>query len=136
MLLQHLAFLDLAYLSGHSRQRRQEVYSLSQPGGHPHTWRALCSACLQQLEALAAQVRTAHLAALATLPVQNLSADKIFSTVGRSWYLVSHIFSVGTSWHLVSPVSSVDRQWHPVSPVSSVDRQWHLVSHGFIVGRL
>ncbi|KAK7101167.1 hypothetical protein V1264_023998 [Littorina saxatilis] len=81
-LLQHLAFLDLAYLSGHSPQRRVEVFSLSQPGGHPYTWRAVCSACLQQLEALAAQVQTAHLAALATLPVQHLPAEKIFSTTG------------------------------------------------------
>ena len=85
---QHLAFLDLAYLSGHSYQRRQEVYSLSQPGGHPHTWRAVCAACLQQLEALATQVNTAHLAALATLPVQHLPADKIFSGMGTLVYLL------------------------------------------------
>ena len=91
---QHLAFLDLAYLSGHSYQRRQEVYSLSQPGGHPHTWRAVCTACLQQLEALATQVNTAHLAALATLPVQHLPADKIFSSMGTlvcpAWCSFSH----------------------------------------------
>ena len=83
-LLQHLAFLDLAYLSGHSEQRRQEVYSLSQPGGHPHTWRAVCGACLQQLEALASRVHVAHRTALGTLPVTHLPADRIFSTGGTA----------------------------------------------------
>ncbi|CAL1543207.1 unnamed protein product, partial [Lymnaea stagnalis] len=37
-LLQHLAFLDLSCLSKFSHTRRQELLSLSQPGGHPRIW--------------------------------------------------------------------------------------------------
>ncbi|KAL8598596.1 hypothetical protein ACOMHN_013479 [Nucella lapillus] len=81
-LLQHLAFQDLSHLACYSPQRRQQVFSLSQPGGHPHTWRGVCSACLQLLDHLAAQVHAAHLAALAALPVHNVPADKIFSFAG------------------------------------------------------
>ncbi|KAK7485305.1 hypothetical protein BaRGS_00023404 [Batillaria attramentaria] len=78
---QHLAFLDLSHLSQQSASRRQEVFSLSQPGGHPHTWRAVCSACLQQVEALTSSVHTANLATLASVPLQH-PAEKIFTTAG------------------------------------------------------
>ncbi|XP_076463263.1 nucleoporin NDC1-like [Babylonia areolata] len=83
-ILQYLAFLDLSHLSRCSPQRRQEMFSLSQPGGHPHTWRGVCGTCLQQLEGLAAQVNAAHQSALAALPVHSLPADKIFSFAGET----------------------------------------------------
>lgn len=40
-IIQHLACLDLYVLSQWSRQRRQILFSLSQPGGHPHNWNYL-----------------------------------------------------------------------------------------------
>ncbi|KAJ8375361.1 hypothetical protein SKAU_G00059410 [Synaphobranchus kaupii] len=45
-ILKFLALQDLALLSQHSPSRRQEVFSLSQPGGHPHNWTAICKECL------------------------------------------------------------------------------------------
>ncbi|XP_072429825.1 nucleoporin NDC1 isoform X2 [Chiloscyllium punctatum] len=44
--IKYLALQDLALLSQYSASRRQEVFSLSQPGGHPHNWIAISSECL------------------------------------------------------------------------------------------
>lgn len=47
--LKFLALQDLALLSQHSPARRQEVFSLSQPGGHPHNWNAISRECVSML---------------------------------------------------------------------------------------
>uniref|UniRef100_A0A0E9RFR5 Nucleoporin NDC1 n=1 Tax=Anguilla anguilla TaxID=7936 RepID=A0A0E9RFR5_ANGAN len=53
MILKFLALQDLALLSQHSPSRRQEVFSLSQPGGHPHNWSAICKdVCLSSMTSL------------------------------------------------------------------------------------
>ncbi|XP_077471785.1 nucleoporin NDC1 [Stigmatopora argus] len=44
-ILKFLALQDLALLSQHSPLRRGEVFSLSQPGGHPHNWNAISKEC-------------------------------------------------------------------------------------------
>lgn len=46
-ILQHLACLDLYLLSIWSPNRRQSLYALSQPGGHPHIWNSLVQAALK-----------------------------------------------------------------------------------------
>lgn len=46
-ILQHLACLDMYLLSMWSPQRRQFLFTLSQPGGHPHTWNRLIQGALQ-----------------------------------------------------------------------------------------
>ncbi|XP_007907157.1 nucleoporin NDC1 isoform X2 [Callorhinchus milii] len=51
-LVKCLALQDLALLSQYSPCRRQEVFSLSQPGGHPHHWTAISSECLALLRDL------------------------------------------------------------------------------------
>ncbi|XP_048716598.1 nucleoporin NDC1 isoform X4 [Caretta caretta] len=47
-----LALQDLMLLSQYSPVRRQEVFSLSQPGGHPHNWTAISKECLNLLSDL------------------------------------------------------------------------------------
>uniref|UniRef100_A0A8C5R7K9 Nucleoporin NDC1 n=1 Tax=Leptobrachium leishanense TaxID=445787 RepID=A0A8C5R7K9_9ANUR len=48
-LLKYLAFQDLALLSQYSSARRKEVFSLSQPGGHPYIWNAISKECVDLL---------------------------------------------------------------------------------------
>uniref|UniRef100_H3APH5 Nucleoporin NDC1 n=1 Tax=Latimeria chalumnae TaxID=7897 RepID=H3APH5_LATCH len=51
-IVKFLALQDFALLSQHSFSRRQEVFSLSQPGGHPHNWMAISGECLALLSGL------------------------------------------------------------------------------------
>nr|XP_008107801.1 PREDICTED: nucleoporin NDC1 [Anolis carolinensis] len=51
-LLKFLALQDLMFLSQYSSVRRQEVFSLSQPGGHPHNWASISRDCLSLLNDL------------------------------------------------------------------------------------
>ncbi|XP_051867557.1 nucleoporin NDC1 [Pristis pectinata] len=50
--VKYLALQDLALLSQYSPCRRQEVFNLSQPGGHPHNWIAISGECLALLNDL------------------------------------------------------------------------------------
>ncbi|XP_051990265.1 nucleoporin NDC1 isoform X2 [Xyrauchen texanus] len=52
LVMKFLALQDLALLSQHSPTRRLEIFSLSQPGGHPHNWNALSKECLSLLSEL------------------------------------------------------------------------------------
>lgn len=49
LIIKFLALQDLMLLSQYSPVRRQEVFSLSQPGGHPHNWTAISRECLSLL---------------------------------------------------------------------------------------
>ncbi|XP_077005698.1 nucleoporin NDC1 isoform X2 [Tamandua tetradactyla] len=49
LIIKYLALQDLMLLSQYSPSRRQEVFSLSQPGGHPHYWTAISRECLNLL---------------------------------------------------------------------------------------
>uniref|UniRef100_A0A8C0W8T7 Nucleoporin NDC1 n=1 Tax=Castor canadensis TaxID=51338 RepID=A0A8C0W8T7_CASCN len=49
LIIKYLALQDLMLLSQYSPSRRQEVFSLSQPGGHPHNWAAIARECLNLL---------------------------------------------------------------------------------------
>ncbi|XP_067109372.1 nucleoporin NDC1 isoform X1 [Osmerus mordax] len=60
MILKFLALQDLALLSQHSPSRRSEVFSLSQPGGHPHNWNALSKECLSLLADLTQRLVAHH----------------------------------------------------------------------------
>nr|XP_033772830.1 nucleoporin NDC1 isoform X2 [Geotrypetes seraphini] len=50
--VKYLALQDLMLLSKYSNSRRQEVFSLSQPGGHPNNWTAVSRECLTLLNNL------------------------------------------------------------------------------------
>ncbi|XP_041698878.2 nucleoporin NDC1 isoform X2 [Coregonus clupeaformis] len=60
MILKFLSLQDLALLSQHSPSRRLEVFSLSQPGGHPHIWTALSKECLSLLSDLTERLVVYH----------------------------------------------------------------------------
>ncbi|KAK2107354.1 Nuclear pore complex subunit [Saguinus oedipus] len=51
-IIKYLALQDLMLLSQYSPSRRQEVFSLSQPGGHPHNWTAISMGCLNLLNSM------------------------------------------------------------------------------------
>ena len=46
-LQRHLAFDDLVRLSADSKERREDLFKLSQPGGHPRNWDGVSSAALK-----------------------------------------------------------------------------------------
>lgn len=48
--LRHLGFLDLFLLSENSKERRAKIFTLSQPGGHPHIWNSLRNDCFLTIE--------------------------------------------------------------------------------------
>ncbi|KAM7400272.1 hypothetical protein PAMA_004800 [Pampus argenteus] len=60
IILKFLALQDLALLSQHSPSRRSEVFSLSQPGGHPHNWNAISKECLSLLADLTQRLVNYH----------------------------------------------------------------------------
>ncbi|KAM3603868.1 uncharacterized protein V6R79_003177 [Siganus canaliculatus] len=60
MIVKFLALQDLALLSQHSPSRRCEVFSLSQPGGHPHNWNAISKECLSLLADLTQRLVAHH----------------------------------------------------------------------------
>ncbi|XP_076004408.1 nucleoporin NDC1 isoform X2 [Genypterus blacodes] len=60
MILKFLALQDLALLSQHSPSRRDEVFSLSQPGGHPHNWNAISKECVSLLSDLTQRLVAYH----------------------------------------------------------------------------
>ncbi|KAI4885719.1 hypothetical protein NFI96_017805 [Prochilodus magdalenae] len=80
LILKFLALQDLALLSQHSPARRQEVFSLSQPGGHPHNWNAISRECLSLLSELMQRLVAHHDAVASNGRAKPLSA----SSDGRS----------------------------------------------------
>lgn len=64
-IIKFLALQDLMLLSQYSPVRRQEVFSLSQPGGHPHNWTAISRECLSLLSDLTKRLITQQEAAAA-----------------------------------------------------------------------
>ncbi|XP_022109750.1 nucleoporin NDC1-like [Acanthaster planci] len=58
-LVQYLAYLDLSMLAECGRDRRKQVFALSQPGGHPHNWTNISTACLSLIDSLTQRL-TAH----------------------------------------------------------------------------
>ncbi|KAF7652476.1 hypothetical protein LDENG_00096190 [Lucifuga dentata] len=60
VILKFLALQDLALLSQHSPSRRSEVFSLSQPGGHPHYWNDISKECLSLLMDLTQRLVAYH----------------------------------------------------------------------------
>ncbi|KAK7163074.1 hypothetical protein R3I93_007193 [Phoxinus phoxinus] len=75
--MKFLALQDLALLSQHSHSRRLEVFSLSQPGGHPHNWNAISKECLSLLSELTQRL-VAHQDAVASngrVKSQSASSD-------------------------------------------------------------
>ena len=104
--MQHLAFLDLAYLSDKCHWRRLEVFSLSQRGGHPVTWRSVCQSCLSQIHNLMTSLQTE----LVSVSSSKLSAQTPTTVnwsapfAGKLLNAISERLSVGVSVVIVSCV--------------------------------
>ncbi|XP_054711456.1 nucleoporin NDC1-like [Uloborus diversus] len=56
-LLKYLAVLDLRTLAQHNLPRRQQIFSISQPGGHPHNWKSITDICIKSLQAFIQQLQ-------------------------------------------------------------------------------
>uniref|UniRef100_A0A671PFM1 Nucleoporin NDC1 n=1 Tax=Sinocyclocheilus anshuiensis TaxID=1608454 RepID=A0A671PFM1_9TELE len=86
MNLMFFALQDLALLSQHSLSRRLEVFSLSQPGGHPHNWNAISRECLSLLSELTQRL-VAHQDAVASngrVKSQSASSDTRSASLSSS----------------------------------------------------
>ncbi|KAH9499852.1 hypothetical protein Btru_076769 [Bulinus truncatus] len=80
-LLQHLAFLDLSFLARFSRSRRQELFSLSQPGGHPRTWVSVSSTAVNVVNELVERIKEENwlIMSKVSLSGQNINDQSFFS---------------------------------------------------------
>ncbi|KAG9348118.1 hypothetical protein JZ751_004148 [Albula glossodonta] len=76
LILKFLALQDLSSLSQHSPSRRQEVFSLSQPGGHPHNWSAICKESLSLIHDLTQRLVGYHEAVSSNGRAKSQSSDK------------------------------------------------------------
>ncbi|KAM5149092.1 nucleoporin NDC1 [Mantella aurantiaca] len=120
-LLKYLAFQDLVLLSQYSKIRRQEVFSLSQPGGHPYNWSAISRECLSVLNSLTARL-VAHQEAAASngrvrFPSSSAELKKTSSNSGSS--LNESIDHVGNSAPAPrTPISSL------LKTTASLKRPW------------
>ncbi|OWF56314.1 nucleoporin NDC1-like [Mizuhopecten yessoensis] len=98
-LLQCLGFYDVCLLSKTSGVRRSVVFSLSQPGGHPHNWNKLYSACVAEVNALNQKVQEANWKVFASVPVRQASGEKNMppaSTGERTTTTLTHRGSTNT----------------------------------------
>ncbi|XP_062377058.1 nucleoporin NDC1 isoform X2 [Sardina pilchardus] len=87
-IIKFLALQDLALLSQHSAVRRLEVFSLSQPGGHPHNWNAISKECLSLLTELTQRLVAHHDAVASNGRVKSQSSSSS-ETKSGSWGSVS-----------------------------------------------
>ncbi|KAG5286465.1 hypothetical protein AALO_G00015140 [Alosa alosa] len=87
-IMKFLALQDLALLSQHSVMRRLEVFSLSQPGGHPHNWNAISKECLSLLTELTQRL-VAHHDAVASNGRAKSQSSSSTETKSGSWGSVS-----------------------------------------------
>jgi len=59
-LLQHLAFYDFLSVSRKSKLRRQELLTLSQPGGHPRVWMSVSRSALHATRELTLKIQESN----------------------------------------------------------------------------
>ncbi|KAG9465621.1 hypothetical protein GDO78_017983 [Eleutherodactylus coqui] len=128
-LLKYLAFQDLMLLSQYSPSRRQEAFSLSQPGGHPHNWIAISRECLGVLINLTLRL-VAHQEAAASNGRVRLSSSSSESRKSSSSSGTSFVNSTVDPFPNVSnprtsvppflkPGASLKASWDSGSPFAS-----------------
>ena len=74
--LQYHAYQDLWLLCQHSPRRRQVLFSLSQPGGHPHSWTAVSGQCLAMLNMVNTAIRNANETIMTGVPASAVVPEK------------------------------------------------------------
>lgn len=76
-IVQHQACLDLLKLSTWDPVRRQQLFTLSQPGGHPHNWNALLNEVLKLINDFSSDLNKAVDAILLPLIPNLTKVDKV-----------------------------------------------------------
>ncbi|XP_067002806.2 nucleoporin Ndc1 [Anabrus simplex] len=76
---QSLGCYDLMVLAGSDFCRRQELFSLSQPGGHPHNWNALIKEVLSLIDNFTSDLNAANLDGGVTLHANKPTPDNLIS---------------------------------------------------------
>ncbi|KAK2176429.1 hypothetical protein NP493_663g03001 [Ridgeia piscesae] len=133
-LLQYLGFLDLYLLSRHSPQRRREIFSLSQLGGHPRNWNAIKQECLLSLNSFTDSVVSFNNKALmngcgarisSTVPeIKKPTLQPVLSpAVAESGTFSNSTISAGTfysvlSHRTISQGSTTSRSPDPATPAA------------------
>lgn len=72
-IIQHLACLDLYMLALWNPMRRQQLFTLSQPGGHPHNWNNVLQEVLKLITDFSSEINRATETILA--PAESLTAN-------------------------------------------------------------
>ncbi|KAL3868805.1 hypothetical protein ACJMK2_041564 [Sinanodonta woodiana] len=103
-LLQYLGFHDLCHLSKHSFERRKELFSLSQPGGHPHNWNKVLSVCLSVISELNDKVQEVNWLVLSSGPVRQPSGEKLHPSFSRDGQ-TSNLHM--RSFHQLTPITTI-----------------------------
>jgi nucleoporin NDC1 len=62
-IIQHLGFLDLKILAEKDRGRREELFALSHPGGHPYNWNAILEGSLKLIRKFTEDLNQANIEA-------------------------------------------------------------------------
>ncbi|KAJ9587601.1 hypothetical protein L9F63_018983 [Diploptera punctata] len=58
--IQYLGFFDLKNLAEKNQSRREELFTLSQPGGHPYNWNAIVIECLKLVKTFTEDLNKAN----------------------------------------------------------------------------
>lgn len=120
VIVKFLALQDLALLAHHSPSRRQEVFSLSQPGGHPHNWLAISTECLNLLSSLT-QKLLAHQEAVAV----NGRMRQSYSSSGESRISSTSSETSITEEHVNQQVVTQLQKTTPQTPIPSLVKTLH-----------
>jgi nucleoporin NDC1 len=75
-LMAHSAFYEFSLVASDSKAKRSEFYTLSQPGGHPHNWNNLSSACLNKIENFVKKLNDSVAAPVSAAPIAPKPAAK------------------------------------------------------------
>ncbi|XP_076348918.1 nuclear division cycle 1 [Tachypleus tridentatus] len=108
-LLQSLGYLDLCHLAKYSFKRRQQIFSVSQPGGHPHQWNQISCTVLARIETLMKQLSTVSSVPPKTesqklneVPQTDLSYIKCMEN-----FLTCKFKKIIDFWNKISPISAI-----------------------------
>ncbi|PIK40802.1 putative nucleoporin NDC1 [Apostichopus japonicus] len=105
--VKYQAFQDLQDLSEHSKRRRGWIYSLSQPGGHPHRWNRVCSQCLELLDSLTNRLLAHHNQLTNGKLQQKYSATEQISTLSSNGSTIGKTLTASSQLTAQSPGSPV-----------------------------
>lgn len=59
-LVQYLGYYDLFIIATSQTSNRWQIFTLSQPGGHPHTWNALLQECLKLMNIFIGEIENIY----------------------------------------------------------------------------